>query len=186
MNEALQWGKPKLFIKDLGTSNAKWKLLPTPIQDSTQLTPTKGDKMEAPIEGGENEAVKYKHNKYELAYGIRKAKGRKPPVPATDGVVKNEYAVLLQPEDETTNGFYIERTAVSYEDPFNANDGGVWNVVHDALAPNSGNTVKWGVVTTATTGEGAQATKTVAFTEDEDMVADDATAVTLAAEEYTE
>lgn len=186
MNKPLQWGKPTIFIKDLGTSGAKFKKLPTPVEDSTQLTPTRGDKMEATIEGGENEAVKYKRNKYELAYNIRMAKDRNPPVPATDGVVKNEYAVLLQPEDVTTNGFYIERTAVSYQDPFNASEGGIWQVIHDALSPESGNTVKWGVVTTATTGEGANVTKTVAFIEDSNMVADGATAKTLAAEEYTE
>ena len=178
MNEPLQWGKPKLFIKDLGTLGAKWKKLPTPVENSTQLTPQKGEKMEAPIEGGENEAVKYKRSKYELAYGIRMAKNRKPPVPATDGVVKNEYAVLLQPEDPSTNGFYIERTAVSYEDPFNAADGGIWNVLHDALSPESGNTVKWGVVDTSTVSG------KVSFTEDANMVAEDAEQCILAAEDY--
>lgn len=176
MNEPLQWGKPKLFIKDLGTNGASWKLLPTPVENSTELTPQKGEKMEAPIEGGENEAVKYKRSKYELAYSIRMAKGRKPPVPATDGVVKNEYAVLLQPEDPTTNGFYIERTAVSYEDPFNASEGGMWKVLHDSLAPSEGNTVKWGVVTVSS-GK-------VSFTEDADMVAEDATQTTFSNEDY--
>ena len=180
MNETLQWGKPKIFIKDLGTVGAKWELLPTPVEDSTQLNPTKGDKLEAPIEGGENEAVKYKRNKYELGYSLRQAKGRKPPMPATDGVVKNEYAVMLQPEDPTTNGFLIERTAPTYLDSFDASKGGTWDVVHDALAPESGNTVKWGLVTTSTEG----GTKTVAFTEDEDMVAEGATAKTISAEEY--
>lgn len=53
------WGKPRIFIKDLDASSPKWEELPTPVEDSTQLTTTKGDKQEAKIEGGENEDVKY-------------------------------------------------------------------------------------------------------------------------------
>lgn len=46
------WGKPRVFIKDLDASAPKWEELPTPVEDSTQLTTTKGDKQEAKIEGG--------------------------------------------------------------------------------------------------------------------------------------
>ena len=53
------WGKPRIFVKDLDASSPKWEELPTPVEDSTQLTTTKGDKQEAKIEGGENEDVKY-------------------------------------------------------------------------------------------------------------------------------
>lgn len=53
------WGKPRIFIKDLDAVSPAWEELPTPVEDSTQLTTTKGDKKEAKIEGGENEDVKY-------------------------------------------------------------------------------------------------------------------------------
>ena len=64
------WGKPRVFIKDLDASAPKWEELPTPVEDSTQLTTTKGDKQEAKIEGGENEDVKYGKNTYALALNI--------------------------------------------------------------------------------------------------------------------
>lgn len=46
------WGKPRIFVKDLDTVSPSWEELPTPVEDSTQLTTTKGDKKEAKIEGG--------------------------------------------------------------------------------------------------------------------------------------
>ena len=49
------WGKPRIFVKDLDDQSAKWIELPTPVEDSTQLSTEKGDKQEAKIEGGENE-----------------------------------------------------------------------------------------------------------------------------------
>ena len=45
----LSWGKPTIYIKDLDTEGAKWTKIPTPVKDSTELTPTKGDKKEAPL-----------------------------------------------------------------------------------------------------------------------------------------
>ena len=68
----LSWGKPRIFVKDLDAEAAKWKELNTPAQDTTELQSTKGDKMEAPIEGGENEEVKYKDGQYAVVYNIRK------------------------------------------------------------------------------------------------------------------
>lgn len=178
----LSWGKPNIFILNLTTPGSKWKLLPTPVEDSTNLTPTQGDKMEAKIEGGENEAVKYKKNTYQFLYNIRKAQGRKQPMANSDGVVKAEYAILLQPEDPTTDGLYIERSSGNVQDSFTAADGAIWQVTHDALAPSTGNTVKWGTVTTAKDENGKT---TVAFKENEDMLAEGQTeAVKVEAAEY--
>lgn len=185
VNLPLSWGKCKIFIKNIAQQNSKWKLLPTPVEDSTNLTPTQGDKLEAKIEGGEYEAVKYKKNTYQLVYNIRKAEGRKQPMANNDGVVKDEYAILLQPEDPNTDGFYIERSAANIQDQFTTAEGAIWNCTHDALSPASGNTVKWGkVTTTATSGE--TPTLKVAFAENPDMVADGAQAINLTAEVYEE
>ena len=51
-----------------------WIDIPTPVENSTKLTPTKGAKKEAKIEGGENEAVKYAANTYTFEFEIRAAK----------------------------------------------------------------------------------------------------------------
>ena len=190
MNVPLSWGKCTLFIKS-AAAGSKWKRLVTPVEDSTNLATTQGDKLEAKVEGGENEAVKYKKNTYQLTFNIRKAQGRAQPMPNTDGVVKDEYSVLLQPEDPTTDGFYIERTSANIQDTFTTADGAVWNITMDALVPTKGNTVKWGLVTvTQGSGSGQSATPSkVAFVENEEMLAEGQTSTdktTITAAEFEE
>lgn len=149
----ISWGKPRLFVKDTDTSGATWQELYTPVEDSTQLTVTKGDKMEARIEGGEAEDVKYKRSTYAVAFNIRKGKIpggteiRKLPFHSIDGYVEKHFALLLQPEDPTCEGFFIGDATVSIDDTYTAADGGMWQVTMDALRAEKGDTVKWGVVT---------------------------------------
>jgi len=140
----LAWGKPRLFIKEVGSTS--WSELNTPVEDSTELQATKGDKLEAPIEGGSNEDVKYKDSTYAVVYNIRKFKGRAVPFPNTNGVASKHYAFMLMPEDAENIGFYIEDTSVTIDDTFTAADGAIWAIQHDAIAASSGNTVKWGTV----------------------------------------
>lgn len=159
----LSWGKPKLFIQKIGEESASWKELPTPVEDSTQLSTTKGDKVEAKVEGGENEDVRYGKNTYALAFNIRAAKNRKKPVPDSDGIIDGEYKVALQPEDPDTPGLMIEKAKLSIEDTWSSADGGLWAYTADALKPENGKQVKWGKVAVSNTG-------TVTFTEDTDAV----------------
>lgn len=141
----LGWGRCRIFIKKLGDS--KWKEIPTPVDGSTSLNPTKGDKKEAKIEGGENEAVKYRFSNYELVYQIRRAQGRTMPIEHTDGVVQGDYAVALQPENPEVDGFMIDRSTVSVSDPFTTEEGSVWEYTHDVLKPDDGSKkIKWGKI----------------------------------------
>lgn len=140
------------------------------MEGSTSLNPTKGDKLEAKIEGGENEDVKYKRSTYQLLYNIRKGKlpggtTRPKPFPSIDGIVEHHYGVLLQPEDPTCEGFYIADCTVTVDDTYDTTNGGMWQVQMDALKADVGDTVKWGVVTLSTSGSGSSATNTIAFTE---------------------
>lgn len=146
------WGKPRIFIKDLDAEAPKWEELPTPVEDSTTLETTKGDKTEAKIEGGENEDVKYSKNTYALNLSIRAAKGRQRPISDEDGVVAHNYAVVLQPEDPKVQGFAIEKSTASVEDSFSASEGGVWAYAFDALKPATGRQVKWGVINVTESG----------------------------------
>lgn len=157
----VNWGIPRIFVKDLDEANASWYEHPTPIEDSTELTSSQGDKMEAKIEGGENEDVKYKRSTYEFVYNIRMLKGRQSPFPIADGVVDHKFAVLLQPEDAECEGFYIESSTVAVDINYSAADGSRWEVHHDALKAAKGDTVKWGKVTTTTT----DGKLTISFTE---------------------
>lgn len=149
----LSWGKPRLFVKELDADLAKWRELNTPAEGTTELQASKGDKLEAPVEGGQNEDVKYKHSLYAIVYAIRKMKGRAVPIPSTNGVASKRYAVALMPEDSTALGFYVEQTSATVDDTFNASDGAMWAIQHDAIAATSGNTVKWGTVTVDSTGD---------------------------------
>lgn len=149
----LAWGKPTIYVKDLDTEDAKWQKLPDAAQDTVILEPTKGDKTEAKLEGGENEDVKYGRNTYALNAGIRAAKGRKKPFKDEDGIITNNYAVALIPEDADCTGLYIKKSKVSIEDTFGAAEGGQWNYTFDALKPGEGKQLAWGVLAaTSTTG----------------------------------
>lgn len=152
----LSWGKPRIFVKDIDTPAAKWKELNTPVQDTTELQPSKGDKLEAPIEGGQNEEVKYKDSSYAVVYNIRKKKGRSVPLPNTNGVCGKHYAFALIPEDPTNVGFYIESTTATVDDTFTPADGAIWAMQHDAIAAAAGNTVKWGTFSIEGVGEDAK------------------------------
>ena len=145
------WGKPKIEVCKLegdGTmpSSPVWEEFPTPVEGTTQLTVTKGDKLEAKIEGGENEDVKYKANTYQLVMNIRAAKGRDKPIEDFDGIIKDQYAVRLTPEDAEVPGFVIDRSTVSVEDNWGSEEGGVWVYAFDVLKPATGRQVKWQVI----------------------------------------
>ncbi|MBO5957418.1 MAG: hypothetical protein J6Q39_07680 [Bacteroidales bacterium] len=142
------WGKPRILVSKLDTDGdtTTWTEVPTPSEDSTQLTTTKGDKTEAKLEGGANEDVKYGRNTYALAYTIRIAKGKTQPFEALDGVVDGEYAVAVVPEDPNVPGIMIDKSVVSAEDTFSTAEGGAVTYTHDALQPNTGSQVKWGVI----------------------------------------
>ena len=140
------WGKPRIFIKDLEAEAGTWKEVPTPVENSTVLTPTKGDKQEAKLEGGANEDVRYNSNTYELAYQIRVAKGKVMPFEHVDGIVALQYAVAVQPEDPLVPGVLIDKSVVSAEDNFSTEEGGSITYTHDVLKPTTGNQVKWGVI----------------------------------------
>lgn len=168
MNKPIGWGKCSIIVKDLDAENSKWIKLPTPKEDSTQLTPTKGEKKEATTEGGENEDVKYGKNKYELAYTIRRNTERKKPFTDVDGVVAHRYAVFVQPENINVPGPKLDLTVVTLEDPFDTTDGGQLTYTHDALKPASGNTVKWSKanINLSTYEEGAEiADNAIVFTD---------------------
>lgn len=168
----LSWGKPRIFVKDIDAETPKWNELNTPVQNSTELQTTKGDKLEAPVEGGENEDVKYKDGKYAVLYNIRKKKSRAVPIPNKNGVASHHYAFCLMPEDKTNLGFYVENSSVTVDDTFTADDGAIWAINHDAIAAASGNTVKWGTVDIAenkltfTETQPAEGAQTVTINED--------------------
>ena len=187
----ISWGKPRLFVKDTDTSGAKWQELYTPVEDSTQLTVSKGDKMEAKIEGGEAEDVKYKRSTYSVAYNIRKGKEpggatqRKLPFHSIDGYVEKHFALLLQPEDPTCEGFYISDSTVSIDDTYTTADGAIWQVTQDALRASEGDTVKWGLVTISGSGNSTKISFTEGSSFDSGTTGEGSAAKTITNEDVT-
>lgn len=153
------WGKCTIWIAKLvnGTPST-WKKIYTPVDGSTQLQTTKGEKKEAKIEGGDNEAVKYNKSTYALVFNIRGGNEdgtpREKPFDDNDGVIEGEYALKLQPEDASVEGLNLERGTLSCEDQWSSADGTIWAYTFDALKPASGDTVKWDVITDPTTAGG--------------------------------
>lgn len=133
----ISWGKPRLAVAKIESGSTTiptsgWKLLPTPAQDSTVLTTEKGEKKEAKIEGGENEAVRYLKSTYALEFKIRAGVGRKKPFADNDGVIEGVYALALQPENPAAPGLYIGEGVLSVLTEFTAEEGLTYTYTLDA------------------------------------------------------
>lgn len=139
------WGKPDVYIKKIGTS--LYYHLYTPINNTCKLTPTKGTKQEAKIEGGEVEAVRYGKNTYlfelEILQGNEDGSARTLPFEHFDGKVVGEWEIIVIPENPEVEGPKLDRTILSIEDSFDAENGAKWKISADVLKPTTGNSVKW-------------------------------------------
>lgn len=131
----ISWGKPTIFVKDLDTVGANWLKLDTPKEDTTTLTPTKGDVLEATEEGGGTVEKKTKKSTYELAYQLFIKKGKAQPFKTIDGVIEGNWAVAVQPEDPELPGVYIGKSTIGAEEAFTSADGGLITYTHSALIP---------------------------------------------------
>lgn len=134
------WGQPKIEVKKTGET--LWTAFATPVEGTTTLECTQGDKLEAKIEGGENEAVKYKANTYTLTFEVRQVPERTDPIEETDGIVADEYAVRITPENEAATACLIERAAVNVQTKFDSENGLVKTYTFDVLKPETGAQVK--------------------------------------------
>ena len=142
----LSWGKPKIEFAKCnadGSEITEWDTIEAvPVESSTKLTPTKGEKKEAKVEGGEVEAVRYAQSTYSFEFEIRAAKGRKKPIPDEDGVIEGEYSFRLTPEDTACEGIQIDRSVVSLEETYDTAEGKKWKYTVDVLKPVAGAQVK--------------------------------------------
>lgn len=117
------WGKPRLFVKNINKTG-EIRELPNVVEDTFDVSTEQGDKLEAKIEGGTNEDVKYKKNTNTISFDIRVFKGRKKPFADVDGVVEDEFEFWMQPEDKSVPaGIYCKRCRVATELKGTAADG---------------------------------------------------------------
>lgn len=136
----LSWGEPIVQLKKEGTSI--WITVPEIKQDTAQLTVEKGDKKEALNEGGQQVDVKYLKNKPSFEWENFIKKGESKPIEDADGLIIDNYAVRLIPEDPANEGFIIDRVSLSAEDTWSSADGKLVKYTAEGLKPISGNIVK--------------------------------------------
>ena len=136
------WGKPSIFVKNLDDSSSTWVKIDTPKEDTTQVTPTKGDTLEATEEGGGTVDRKTKKSTYELTYQLFIKKGKLQPFNVIDGVVEGNYAVAVQPEDAEIPGVYMGKTTIGAEEAMTSADGALITYTHSALIPDGDSVAK--------------------------------------------
>jgi hypothetical protein len=140
----LNWGKPLIELAPLGASDAigAYVATSTPQENSAQLTTTKGDKKEAKEEGGGVVDTKYNKSGYSFVFKLFVKKGETRPIPDEDGVILTNYAVRMTPEDTTTTGFLMEKTAASVVETWSSDEGSLLEYTFDGLVPPAGKILK--------------------------------------------
>lgn len=139
----LKWGKPlleiiKLVDGEIPSSSPQWTTLDNPKEDTTTLETTEGDVVEANGEGGELVDAYIKASSYQLSFQLFAKRDAEKPIEDEDGVILDEYAIRLTPEDDTLPGFMLPKCRVSVVDSYTAADGELWQYTFRALKPNTG------------------------------------------------
>jgi len=149
----LSWDECDVYARKVG--DAKFKKFPTPVEESTSLTPTAGEVLEAKVEGGGVEARKQKKNSYELVFKVRVAPERTDPFNFVDGSIDSNMVVAVVPKNKRAKGIMIDNATASVLDNIYTSKDGLVDEYHfNALIPDSGNIVKRGIIT-ATGDDGA-------------------------------
>lgn len=130
------WGKPSIFIQEVGSKKNEWTKIDTPKEGTTQTNATKGDTIEAKEEGGGLVDRKVQKSTYELSYQLFIKKNLAQPFKTIDGIVEGNYRVAVQPEDPDNPGFYMGNTSVSCEETISSSDGSLVNYTHTGLVPD--------------------------------------------------
>ena len=142
----LSWGKGLLettpSVDGAPSSSPKWESIDTPKEGTLKLVPTAGQETTATEEGGEIVDSRTAKTTYQLEFDLFVKKGKARPFTDSDGVITGEHAFRYTPEDETTEGFLIDRSSVRVEENFTTADGKWLHYVARCLKPKTGKTVK--------------------------------------------
>ena len=142
----LSWGKPKVevapYVNGALPSTPSWSELSEIQQGTAQLETEQGEKTEALEEGGGVVDVRYGASKYTFTLSLFIKKGLTKPIADNDGVVTNNYAVRLTPEDTAAHGFILPKCSVSLQETWSSADGGLWTYTFSALKPSTGQTLQ--------------------------------------------
>lgn len=140
MSKILGWGECNIFTRKYsgsskGSTWVKWDL---PVEGSTTLDTTEGQKTEAKTEGGENEAVRKAKNTYALSFEVRVGGGFSYKENDNDGVIDGEFEVIVIPtESASAPALYIEKATASATGSYNSADGIKQKYTFNALKNNT-------------------------------------------------
>lgn len=169
----LSWGKPTIGWKTSTNgqpASGSWTIIDTPKENTTQLTTSAGDNVEAKEEGGELVDVMFKKNTYTLEFDIFVKKGGALPWADTDGIVAGEYALEITPEDADCVGIQIDRCTLRAEINYSSADGITVHYTATPLKPASGKMVKLLANGTAPDTNGVSLNTNTATVEENDTV----------------
>lgn len=142
----LSWGKGLLettpSVDGAPTQTPKWTAIDTPKEGTLKLTPTAGQETTATEEGGDIVDSRIGKTTYQLEFELFVKKGVERPFTDNDGIIAGEHAFRYTPEDETTEGFLIDRSSVRVEESFETAQGKMLKYVARCLKPKTGKTVK--------------------------------------------
>lgn len=139
----LNWGAPTIdYIKAKNgkpdTTGDTWHTFGDIVEGTTTLETSQGDKTEAKNEAGQVIDTRYKASTFSLSFELFVKKGAETkPIQDADGVIKQNYAVRLTPEDPTCQGFIFNNASVTLEETYSAEDGSRWKYTFDALKPDA-------------------------------------------------
>lgn len=131
----LNVGKPKIELApvDIDGNIGKWFTIDTPKEGTTTLETSAGDKTEYVEEGGGLVDSYQKKSKYSLKFELFGKKNKTKPILDNNGVITQNYAIRVTPEDETCYGIFIPRCSASCEETWSAQDGLLWKYSFDGL-----------------------------------------------------
>lgn len=142
----LAWGKPLIEICKLENgelpASPDWTAMPEIVDGTAKVNTEQGEKKEALAEGGEVVDVRYSKSKYSLEFELFVKKGDAKPIEDEDGVIIDNYAVRLTPEDDTCEGSLLDKTSVTVVETWTSADGKRWKYVFDGLKPKTGKILK--------------------------------------------
>lgn len=143
----LSWGKGLLeSCESVGgepaSSNPAWKAIDTPKENTLKLTPTAGQEVTATEEGGDIVDSRTGKTTWILEFDLFVKKGVDRPWDDDDGIITGEHAFRYTPEDDTTEGFLIDRSTVKCEESYTTADGKLLHYTARVLKPKTGKSLK--------------------------------------------
>jgi hypothetical protein len=141
----LNWGKPKVQIGVVGLGNTPptaWVTLPEIVQGTASMATEAGNKTEAIAEGGDVVDVRVDKSKYTFELELFVKKGDVKLIEDEDGIVTENYAVRLIPEDASTYAWIMDKCSVSCVESWTAADGSKWKYTFSGLKPAIGKILK--------------------------------------------